>query len=148
MPETIPIGTDHAGFHMKERLKQELVRLGYQPLDVGTMSAEPVDYPDFAHPVASMVEHGKAKRGILLCGSGQGMAYAANRHKGVRAALAWSAEIATVSRSHNDANILVLPSRFLSNDESVEILHLFLDTPFDGGRHERRVEKIEEPVSS
>ncbi|HEV8123742.1 MAG TPA: ribose 5-phosphate isomerase B [Gemmatimonadales bacterium] len=148
MAEIIPIGTDHAGFHMKERLKQELVRLGYQPLDLGTMSAEPVDYPDFAHPVASMVEHGKAKRGILLCGSGQGMAYAANRHKGVRAALAWSAEIATVSRSHNDANILVLPSRFLSDDESVAILHLFLDTPFDGGRHERRVEKIEEPVSS
>lgn len=148
MPETIPIGTDHAGFHMKERLKEELVRLGYQPLDVGTMSAEPVDYPDFAHPVASMVEHGKAKRGILLCGSGQGMAYAANRHKGVRAALVWNSEIAALSRTHNDANILVLPSRFLSNDESLEILRLFLDTPFEGGRHERRVVKIEEPVAS
>ena len=148
MAEIIPIGTDHAGFHMKERLKQELVRLGYQPLDLGTMSAEPVDYPDFAHPVAAMVEHGKAKRGILLCGSGQGMAYAANRHRGVRAALVWNSEIATLSRTHNDANILVLPSRYLSNDESLEILHRFLDTPFEGGRHERRVEKIEEPVSS
>jgi ribose 5-phosphate isomerase B len=148
MAEIIPIGTDHAGFHMKERLKQELVRLGYQPLDLGTMSAEPVDYPDFAHPVAAMVEHGKAKRGILLCGSGQGMAYAANRHKGVRAALVWNSEIATLSRTHNDANILVLPSRYLSNDESLEILRRFLDTPFEGGRHERRVEKIEEPVSS
>jgi len=148
MAEIIPIGTDHAGFHMKERLKQELVRLGYQPLDLGTTSAEPVDYPDFAHPVAAMVEQGKAKRGILLCGSGQGMAYAANRHKGVRAALVWNSEIATLSRTHNDANILVLPSRYLSNDESLEILHRFLDTPFEGGRHERRVEKIEEPVSS
>lgn len=148
MAEIIPIGTDHAGFHMKERLKQELERLGYQPLDVGTMSADPVDYPDFAHPVASMVEHGKAKRGILLCGSGQGMTYAANRHRGVRAALVWSPEISTLSRTHNDANILVLPSRFLSDDESVEILHRFLDTPFEGGRHERRVEKIEEPVPS
>ena len=147
MAEIIPIGTDHAGFHMKERLKQELVRLGYQPLDMGTMSAEPVDYPDFAHPVAAMVEHGRAKRGILLCGSGQGMAYAANRHKGVRAALVWNSEIATLSRTHNDANILVLPSRYLSNDESLEILHRFLETPFEGGRHERRVEKIEEPVS-
>ena len=148
MAEIIPIGTDHAGFHMKERLKQELVRLGYQPHDVGSMSAEPVDYPDFAHPVASMVEHGEAKRGILLCGSGQGMAYAANRHKGVRAALVWTSEIATLSRTHNDANILVLPSRFLSNDESVEILHRFLDTPFEGGRHVRRVVKIEAPVPS
>ncbi|MEP7325566.1 MAG: ribose 5-phosphate isomerase B [Gemmatimonadota bacterium] len=148
MAETIPIATDHAGFHMKERLKQELARLGYEPLDVGTMSAEPVDYPDFAHPVAFMVEQGKAKRGILLCGSGQGMAYAANRHRGVRAALAWSPEIATLSRTHNDANILVLPSRFISNDESLEILRRFLDTPFEGGRHERRVSKIEEPVPS
>ena len=147
MTEIIPIGTDHAGFHMKERLKEELSRLGYQPLDVGTMSADPVDYPDFAHPVAAMVEHGKANRGILLCGSGQGMAYAANRHRGVRAALVWTPEIATLSRTHNDANILVLPSRFLSNDESIEILHRFLDTPFEGGRHQRRVTKIEEPVA-
>ena len=147
MAEIIPIGTDHAGFHMKERLKRELARLGYQAHDVGAMSAEPVDYPDFAHPVAAMIEHGEAKRGILLCGSGQGMAYAANRHKGVRAALAWSPEIATLSRSHNDANILVLPSRFLSDDESVEILHRFLDTPFEGGRHQRRVGKIEGTVS-
>ncbi len=144
MPETIPIGTDHAGYQMKERLKQELVRLGYQPKDLGANSAEPVDYPDYAHPVAEMVEQGEARRGILLCGSGQGMAYAANRHHGVRAALVWSPEIATLSRSHNDANILVLPSRFLSDDEAVEILHRFLETPFEGGRHIRRVEKIED----
>ncbi len=144
MAETIPIGTDHAGFQMKERLKEELLRMGYQPLDVGANSADPVDYPDYAHPVAGMVEHGEAKRGVLLCGSGQGMAYAANRHHGVRAALVWSPEIATLSRSHNDANILVLPSRFLSDDEAVEILHRFLDTPFEGGRHVRRVEKIED----
>jgi ribose 5-phosphate isomerase B len=147
MPETIPIGTDHAGFQMKERLKEELTRLGYQPLDLGAASADPVDYPDYAHPLASMVEQGKVKRGVLLCGSGQGMAYAANRHHGVRAALVWNSEIATLSRSHNDANILVLPSRFLSDDEAVEILHRFLDTPFEGGRHARRVEKIEEPAT-
>lgn len=147
MAETIPIGTDHAGFQMKERLKEELTRLGYQPLDLGANSAEPVDYPDFAHPVASMVEQGKVKRAVLLCGSGQGMAYAANRHPGVRAALVWNGEIATLSRSHNDANILVLPSRFLSDDEAVDILHRFLDTPFEGGRHARRVEKIEEPAT-
>ena len=147
MAETIPIGTDHAGFHMKELLKQELTRLGYQPLDVGTNSLEPVDYPDFAHPVAAMVEQGKARRGILLCGSGEGMAYAANRHRGVRAALVWSPEISTLSRAHNDANILVLPSRFISDDESLEILHRFLDTPFEGGRHVPRVAKIEEPVT-
>lgn len=147
MAEIIPIGTDHAGFQMKERLKEELARLGYQPLDLGATSADPVDYPDYAHPVASMVEQGQVKRGVLLCGSGQGMAYAANRHHGVRAALAWNSEIATLSRSHNDANILVLPSRFLSDDEAVEILHRFLETPFDGGRHVRRVEKIEEPLT-
>jgi ribose 5-phosphate isomerase B len=147
MSETIPIGTDHAGFQMKDRLNEELTRLVYQPQDLGAASADPVDYPDYAHPLASMVEQGKVKRGVLLCGSGQGMAYAANRHHGVRAALVWNSEIATLSRSHNDANILVLPSRFLSDDEAVEILHRFLDTPFEGGRHARRVEKIEEPAT-
>ena len=143
MPELIPIGADHAGFQLKERLKAELARLGYDALDLGTTSADSVDYPDFAHPVASMVERGEARRGILLCGTGVGMAIAANRHHGVRAGLVWDPEIAKLSRQHNDSNILVLPARFVSEDEGLEILRAWLDTPFEGGRHGRRVNKME-----
>jgi ribose 5-phosphate isomerase B len=144
MPEQIPVGADHAGFALKERLVQELRRLGYEPLDLGTHSTESTDYPDFAHPVAEQVEHGQAKRGVLLCGTGLGMAYAANRHHGVRAAVAWSPEIARLARQHNDANVLVLPARFVTEGEGVEILRAWLDTPFEGGRHARRIQKIEE----
>jgi ribose 5-phosphate isomerase B len=143
MPEIIPIGADHAGFALKERLVAELRKLGYEPLDLGTHSAESTDYPDYAHPVAQQVEQGKARRGILLCGTGLGMAYAANRHHGVRAAVAWSPEIAQLARSHNDANVLVLPSRFVSEREGLDILKAWLETPFEGGRHSRRVAKIE-----
>ena len=143
MPEQIPIGADHAGFQLKERLKAELARLGFDALDLGTQSADSVDYPDFAHPVASMVERGGAKRGILLCGTGIGMAISANRHRGVRAGLIWDPEIAKLSRQHNDSNILVLPARFVSEDEGVQILRAWLETPFEGGRHERRVNKME-----
>lgn len=144
MPEVIPIGADHAGFSLKERLKAELARLGYEPLDVGAHSAESVDYPDYAHAVANRVGHGSAARGVLLCGTGLGMSYAANRHHGVRAAVAWAPEIAKLAREHNDANVLVLPARFVSEDEGVEILRTWLDTRFEGGRHARRVAKIEE----
>ena len=143
MAEVIPIGADHAGYELKERLKQELKQLGYEPLDLGTHSADSTDYPDYAHPVASQVETGKVKRGILLCGTGLGMAYAANRHKGVRAAVVWNPEVAKLARAHNDSNVLVLPARFVSETEGLEILHNWLDTPFEGGRHERRVSKIE-----
>ena len=143
MPEEIPIGADHAGFQLKERLKAELQRLGYDALDLGTRSADSVDYPDFAHPVASRVEHGEAKRGILLCGTGIGMAIAANRHHGVRAGVIWDPEVAKLSRQHNDSNLLVLPARFVSEEEGIAILHAWLDTPFEGGRHERRVNKME-----
>jgi ribose 5-phosphate isomerase B len=143
MAEVIPIGADHAGYELKERLKQELKQLGYEPLDLGTHSADSTDYPDYAHPVASQVETGKVKRGILLCGTGLGMAYAANRHKGVRAAVVWNPEVAKLARAHNDSNVLVLPARFVSEKEGLEILHNWLDTPFEGGRHERRVSKIE-----
>jgi ribose 5-phosphate isomerase B len=143
MAEVIPIGADHAGFALKERLKQELAALGYEPLDLGTHSAESTDYPDFAHPVAARVEHGDARRGVLLCGTGLGMAYAANRHHGVRAAVAWNPEIARLARAHNDANILVLPARFVTEQQGLEILRAWLDQPFEGGRHERRVHKIE-----
>jgi ribose 5-phosphate isomerase B len=144
MTERIPIGADHAGFALKERLVQELRRLGYEPLDLGTHSTESTDYPDFAHPVAERVEQGQARRGVLLCGTGLGMAYAANRHHGVRAAVAWTPEIARLARSHNDANVLVLPARFVTEEGGLEILRAWLDTPFEGGRHTRRIQKIEE----
>ena len=144
MAETIPIGADHAGVALKARLVAELKALGYQPEDVGTNSTDSVDYPDYAHDVARRVESGQAQRGILLCGTGLGMAYAANRHPGVRAAVAWSPEIAALSRGHNDANVLVLPARFVSEDQGVSILRAWLETPFEGGRHARRIQKIDE----
>src|SRR3954468_6595380 len=139
MPEVIPIGADQAGGGAKGRLVEEARALGYEPLDLGTTGTESVDYPDFAHAVAGRVERHEAGRGILLCGTGLGMAYAANRHHGVRAAVAWSPEIARLAREHNDANVLVLPSRFVSEDEGVEILKTWLTTEFAGGRHSRRV---------
>jgi ribose 5-phosphate isomerase B len=143
MAEVIPIGSDHAGYQLKERLVEELRALGYEPLDLGTHSAESTDYPDYAHQVAGKVEQRTAKRGVLLCGTGLGMSYAANRHRGVRAALAWSPEVAKLAREHGDANILILPARFVSEDQGVEILRTWLDAEFEGGRHSRRVEKID-----
>ena len=144
MAEIIPIGADHAGVALKTRLVAELKALGYQPEDVGTNSTDSVDYPDFAHEVAQRVETGQARRGVLLCGTGLGMAYAANRHAGVRAAVAWSPEIAALARSHNDANVLVLPARFVTEEQGVSILRTWLETPFDGGRHTQRIQKIEQ----
>ncbi len=143
MGERIPIGADHAGFELKERLKRELAALGYEPVDVGTDSTAPTDYPDYAHVVADQVARGQAGRGVLLCGTGLGMAYAANRHHGVRAAVAWTPEIARLAREHNDANVLVLPARFVSEADGLEILKTWLATPFAGGRHARRVAKID-----
>ena len=143
MPELIPIGSDHAGVELKARLIEELRALGYEPLDLGTTGTESVDYPDFAHAVAERVERREAGRGVLLCGTGLGMSYAANRHPGVRAAVAWSPEVARLAREHNDANVLVLPARFVSADEGVEILRTWLDTAFAGGRHSRRIAKID-----
>ena len=148
MAERIPIGSDHAGFHLKQRLVDELRRLGYDPADLGTTSAESTDYPDYAHAVASQVEQGDAARGILLCGTGLGMAFAANRHPHVRAAVAWNDEVAALARGHNDSNVLVLPARFVTEEQGLSILRTWLNTPFEGGRHARRVEKIEpEPPS-
>jgi ribose 5-phosphate isomerase B len=143
MAEHIPIGADHAGVALKERLVAELRALGYEPQDVGTHDEASVDYPDFAHEVAGRVERGEAARGILLCGTGLGMAYAANRHPGVRAAVAWTPEVAALARGHNDANVLVLPARFVDEAQGVSILRTWLSTPFDGGRHVRRIRKIE-----
>lgn len=141
--ERIPIASDHAGFEMKEHLRRALTEMGYDVEDLGTHSPASTDYPDYAHPLAEQVEQGKAKRGVLLCGTGLGMSYAANRHPGVRAAVVWTPEIASLARKHNDANVLVLPARFVSEEDGVAILKTWLDTEFEGGRHGRRVEKIE-----
>jgi ribose 5-phosphate isomerase B len=144
MAEVIPIGSDHAGYELKLRLIAELRALGYEPLDVGTNSTDSTDYPDYAHRVAEKVEHGESERGILLCGTGLGMSYAANRHRGVRAAVAWTPEVAQLAREHNDANVLILPARFVGEDAGLDILKTWLATAFEGGRHSRRVAKIDE----
>jgi ribose 5-phosphate isomerase B len=145
MGEKIFVGADHAGFGLKQKLVDELKRLGYEPVDVGPKNLDPLDdFPDFAKPVAKAVSTGEAKRGILTCGTGLGMSYTANRFPQVRAAVAWSPEVAEMARKHNDANVLVLPARFVSEDEAMQILRKWLDTNFEGGRHQRRVEKIEQ----
>ncbi|MGH7523578.1 MAG: ribose 5-phosphate isomerase B [Gemmatimonadales bacterium] len=144
MPERIPIGADHAGYEMKAVLAEELRRLGFDVEDVGSHSTQPSDYADYAHAVAREIEEGIVHRGILLCGSGLGMSYAANRHPGVRAAVVWDHDIARLSRQHNDANVLVLPSRCIDDATALDILHTWLDTPFEGGRHIKRIAKIEE----
>ena len=145
MSERIYVGADHAGFALKQKLVDELKRLGYEPVDVGPATCDPTDdYPDFAKPVAEAVSKGIAPRGVLTCGTGLGMGYVANRYPRVRAAVVWSPEVAELSRTHNDANILILPSRFVSDEEGLDILRRFLATPFEGGRHKRRVEKIEQ----
>ena len=143
MSETIPIAADHAGFALKRRFVDELRQLGYEPLDLGTNSEESTDYPGYAHEVARRVANGDARRGVLLCGTGLGMGYAANRHRGVRAAVVWSPEVARLAREHNDANVLIVPARCLSEDEALKILHEWLDTAFEGGRHARRVAAID-----
>ena len=145
MSERIPIASDHAGFEMKQKLAAHLAQLGYDVQDLGTDSPASSDYADFAHPLAKEVEDGEVKRGVLLCGTGLGMSYAANRHPHVRAAVVWTPAIAEMSRRHNDANVLVLPARYLSDEDATKILDTWLNTPFEGGRHERRVEKIDLP---
>lgn len=144
MPERIPIGSDHAGFAMKAVVADELRTLGFDVDDVGSHSSDSVDYADYAHVVARGIEGGEARRGILLCGTGLGMSYAANRHPGVRAAVAWSPEIAELARQHNDANVLVLPARFVDEGAARAIVRTWLATPFEGGRHQKRIAKIEE----
>jgi ribose 5-phosphate isomerase B len=143
MAERIPIASDHAGFALKERLVRVLDELGFSVDDLGTSSPASTDYPDYAHPLAAQVERGEVARGVLLCGTGLGMSYAANRHRGVRAAVAWSPDIAKLAREHNDANVLVIPARFVSDEDGIAILKTWLDTPYEGGRHQRRVDKIE-----
>lgn len=142
----LPIGlaSDHAGFPLKEHVKTLLDELQLPYVDYGTHSTESCDYPDFAHALARAIERGDVERGIAVCGSGQGITITLNKHRAVRAALSWLPEIASLARQHNDANVLTMPGRFISNDEADAIVRTFLSTPFEGGRHQRRVEKITE----
>jgi ribose 5-phosphate isomerase B len=139
----ISIGSDHAGYDSKQLIINNLQLLGYVIDDQGTFSNDSVDYPDFAHKVAEKVTSGEVDLGILCCGSGNGVAMAANKHKGIRAALCWTNEIASLAVKHNDANILCIPARFVSDAESEKIVQSFLKEVFEGGRHQKRVEKIE-----
>jgi ribose 5-phosphate isomerase B len=141
MPK-IAIGSDHAGFDHKEVLKKWLADNGYEIKDFGTYSKESADYPDFAHPVAEAVEDNQFELGVLICGSANGVAMAANKHQGIRAAICWNEEVAGLSRQHNNANIVCLPARFVSFDLAIKITDRFLHESFEGGRHQRRVAKI------
>ena len=138
----ISIGSDHAGFELKEIIRKYLEEKGLNFHDHGTYSGDSVDYPDYAHLVASAVNAGESERGILVCGSGQGVCMAANKHAQVRAALAWNAEVAALTRQHNDANILCLPGRMIDPEVAKKAVDAFLETEFEGGRHARRVDKI------
>lgn len=139
---TLALGADHAGFDYKEKLKKWLTDQGHHIRDFGTHSPESVDYPDFAHPVATAVETGAVELGLLICGSANGVAITANKHAGIRAAICWTVELAQLARQHNNANILCLPARFVSPAEAEQILNAFLLASFEGGRHLRRVGKI------
>ncbi len=138
----IPIGSDHAGFELKQYLIENLSEKGFVFKDFGTYSEESVDYPDFIHPVAKSVNDGLYERGIVICGSGQGANMTANKHQKIRSALCWDLEQAKLSRQHNDANIIALPGRFVNFDAAVEMVETFFSTGFEGGRHKRRIEKI------
>lgn len=138
----VPIGSDHAGFGLKEELKTYLAELGYEVKDCGTFSEDSCDYPEFAHAVCDHIEKNEGSLGVLICGSGNGISMAANKHQSIRAALSWTPEIAELARLHNDANIVSLPARFISSDTAKEIVKVFFNTEFEGGRHQRRVDKI------
>jgi ribose 5-phosphate isomerase B len=138
----LSIGADHAGFELKEQLKSFLQSKNYLVEDFGTHSPDSMDYPDVAHPLAISVEDHSADLGILICGSANGVAMAANKHQGIRAAICWNSELAALARQHNNANVLCLPARFISADEATDIVNAFLETAFEGGRHQRRVDKV------
>lgn len=138
----IPIGCDHAGFQLKEKIISHLINKGYEIEDFGCYSEESIDYPDFGHLVASKVEESEGVLGVIICGSGNGINMTANKHAGVRSALCWKKELAELARQHNNANIIALPARFISLEEGIEMVDVFLSTEFEGGRHGRRVDKI------
>ena len=138
----IAIASDHAGYEMKELLAGWLAAKGHDVYDFGPQSTESVDYPDYAHPLAEAVEQSKVEMGVALCGSGEGMAMTLNKHRGIRAALSWIPEIADITRRHNNANVVVLPARFIDNDMAVAIVDAFLKGEFEGGRHQARIDKM------
>lgn len=139
----IAIGSDHAGFELKEKLMTYLKEQAHQVIDKGCFSADKADYPDYGHSVAVSVLNKEANLGILMCGSGNGINITANKHKGIRAALCWNSEVAALSRQHNDANILVLPARFMLEEEAYRCVNAFLNEKFEGGRHQLRLDKID-----
>ena len=140
--KTIAIGCDHAGYEYKDSIIEMLKEMGIETLDFGTNSLVSVDYPDFIHPVAESIEQHKAQLGVIICGSGNGVAMTANKHQGIRAAICWQDEIAKLARQHNDANIISIPARFVSVHLAKSMVKLFVETEFEGGRHQRRVDKI------
>ena len=142
LPAKIVIGSDHAGFEYKEAIKNYLEKNNIHIVDVGTYSTDSCDYPDYAHAAANEIETGNATFGILICGSANGVAITAKKHQKIRAAMCWQNEIANLARQHNDANVISIPARFVTIDEAIEMVHTFLTTDFEGGRHQKRVEKI------
>lgn len=142
MKEIIPIACDHAGYGLKLKVIERLKEKGFEVKDFGTHSSESCDYPDFAHQVGSAINRGEYKRGIVICGSGNGVQMTVNKYPNVRCALCWTPEIAHLGRQHNDCNILSMPARFISEETAMQILDEYLNTEFEGGRHQRRVEKI------
>lgn len=139
----VVIGSDHAGFELKQKVIEALSGMNIESKDVGTASEESCDYPDFAHPLANAITGGEFEMGILICGSGNGISMAANKHNGIRAAICWNTELAQLAREHNNANVLSLPARFVDEDTALECVKTFFTTDFEGGRHERRVNKID-----
>jgi len=142
MRKAISIASDHAGFNLKKRIIAELEKLDFKIIDNGTFSEESVDYPDFAHKVGRDIENNIASVGIVICGSGNGVNMTVNKYRNVRSALCWNEEIARLARAHNDANVLALPARFINEDTAIKCVMVFLNTEFEGGRHEKRVKKI------
>lgn len=142
MAKRIAIGGDHAGVSYKEQLHQHLLTLGFEVRDFGPVTTASVDYPDYVHPLSTALELGEFDFGIVICGSGNGVAITANKHQGIRAALCWNEELAALARQHNDANVLALPARFISYEVAERLAEIFLTTSFEGGRHQSRVNKI------
>jgi ribose 5-phosphate isomerase B len=140
--KTIGLASDHAGYELKEYVKQWLDAKGYPYKDFGTHSTASCDYPDFAHPLALAVEAGECYPGVAVCGSGEGISMTLNKHQGIRAALSWIPEIAHLARQHNDANVLVMPGRFIDHEMADKILNEFFTTDFEGGRHQNRIDKM------
>lgn len=141
----LALASDHAGFEIKEAVKKYLLHAGHGVVDFGTVSTEPMDYPDTGQPATQAVVDKICDRGIMVCGTGQGMQLVANRYPGIRATLCWNPEIAELARRHNDSNVLTMPGRFLDAETAIEITKVWLETPFDGGRHRPRVRKIHNP---